>query len=250
MSFLCLSEAFGIQSEAIKTKIEQLQAELESFPDSFFALFWLYTHDFLYVSPSIEQVTGHPYPLFEKQGMVFFTSIIPPELIENIYQTMYSQAEKIQNHTDGIFADEFLHVKAAVFDTAKKRISVNYNAVLLDEKAFDPISYLVLCSWIDTRNKAEEDILLLENDIKNKLMEAKNYYFKANQARFQFLQNKNKISEREKEVALLLSQGYSTKNISDQLHISFNTVESHRKNLLQKLAAKNTAELVYKLNQV
>lgn len=250
MCFSSISEALGVRGEPEKSKIDQLQMGLEQIPDTFFALFWLYTHDFLYISPSIEKVTGHALRNFEKHGMVFFTGIIPPPLIENIYQTMYAQAEAIKNHPDHLFADEFLQIQAAVFDPEKREIPVHYNAVLLDEKIFDPISYLVLCSWIDTREKTAEEVQILERELRSKLTAIKHIYFQSKPERFELLKVKNKISDREKEVAQLLAQGHSTKSISDQLHISFNTVESHRKNLLHKLEAKNTAELVYKFNQI
>jgi two-component system, NarL family, response regulator NreC len=54
------------------------------------------------------------------------------------------------------------------------------------------------------------------------------------------------ISPREKEVLILVSKGYSTKQIADQLDISIRTVESHRVNMIKKLKASNTAELVKK----
>jgi DNA-binding NarL/FixJ family response regulator len=54
------------------------------------------------------------------------------------------------------------------------------------------------------------------------------------------------ISPREKEVLVLVSKGQSTKQIADQLGISIRTVESHRVNMLKKLKAANTAELVKK----
>jgi DNA-binding NarL/FixJ family response regulator len=53
-----------------------------------------------------------------------------------------------------------------------------------------------------------------------------------------------KISGREKEVLECIATGLTTYEIADQLFISKNTVESHRKNLLYKLKARNTAELV------
>jgi DNA-binding NarL/FixJ family response regulator len=52
------------------------------------------------------------------------------------------------------------------------------------------------------------------------------------------------LTRREKEVLGHVSNGLSTQNIADQLHISFNTVESHRKNLLTKFGARNGAELI------
>lgn len=53
-----------------------------------------------------------------------------------------------------------------------------------------------------------------------------------------------KLSEREKEVLECIATGCTTQEIGDKLFISKNTVETHRKNLLYKLNAKNTAELI------
>lgn len=53
-----------------------------------------------------------------------------------------------------------------------------------------------------------------------------------------------KLSDREKEVLDRIATGLTTHEIADQLFISKNTVETHRKNLLYKLKARNTAELV------
>lgn len=53
-----------------------------------------------------------------------------------------------------------------------------------------------------------------------------------------------KVSGRELEVLECIASGLTTHEIADKLFISKNTVETHRKNLLYKLNAKNTAELV------
>ena len=47
------------------------------------------------------------------------------------------------------------------------------------------------------------------------------------------------ISRREKEVLALIAEGYSSKQIADKLFISNHTVESHRKNLMEKFGASN-----------
>lgn len=52
------------------------------------------------------------------------------------------------------------------------------------------------------------------------------------------------ISTREKEVISLLSEGFTQKEIADQLNISSRTVETHIKNLTTKMNAKNAAHLV------
>lgn len=53
-----------------------------------------------------------------------------------------------------------------------------------------------------------------------------------------------KLSPREKEVLNLICNEYSNKEIADKLFLSFNTIESHRANLMSKAGARNTAGLV------
>jgi len=52
------------------------------------------------------------------------------------------------------------------------------------------------------------------------------------------------LSRREKEVLQLIVEEHTTQEIADKLFISIKTVETHRKNLLVKLNARNTAGLV------
>lgn len=52
------------------------------------------------------------------------------------------------------------------------------------------------------------------------------------------------LSRREKQVLKLIVEEHTTSEIAAQLFISFGTVETHRRNLLIKLGARNTAGLV------
>lgn len=52
------------------------------------------------------------------------------------------------------------------------------------------------------------------------------------------------LTDRELEILKLISMEYSGKEISEELFISANTVETHRKNLIKKLNVKNTIGLV------
>ena len=54
------------------------------------------------------------------------------------------------------------------------------------------------------------------------------------------------LTKRELEVLTELAKGDTAKQISETLHISTGTVESHRRNLILKFGAKNTVELVVK----
>jgi len=52
------------------------------------------------------------------------------------------------------------------------------------------------------------------------------------------------LSNREKEILGLIKKGLSTKEISAKLSLTVNTVNTYRKNLMNKLNAKNSAEMV------
>lgn len=52
------------------------------------------------------------------------------------------------------------------------------------------------------------------------------------------------ITRREKEVLELLADGLTNNELAAKLFVSTTTVDTHRKNLLAKLKAKNTAELI------
>lgn len=53
----------------------------------------------------------------------------------------------------------------------------------------------------------------------------------------------DRLTNRQREVLRLLSNGYSTKAIADALNISVKTVEFHKSNIVQKLGLHTTSEL-------
>ena len=52
------------------------------------------------------------------------------------------------------------------------------------------------------------------------------------------------LTEREMEVMHLLAKEYTNDKIAEALHISYRTVETHRKNIMQKTKAHNLAGLL------
>ncbi|WP_375578861.1 response regulator transcription factor [Marivirga tractuosa] len=73
------------------------------------------------------------------------------------------------------------------------------------------------------------------NKVKEKYMESK----------FERKQNSHiELSKREKEILKLLMEEFTSKEISDKLFISINTVETHRKNILLKTGCKTTVGAV------
>jgi len=57
---------------------------------------------------------------------------------------------------------------------------------------------------------------------------------------------KTRLTKRERDVLYATCLGYTSKDIAAYYEISHYTVEMHRKNLIHKLNARNTANLIYK----
>ena len=61
-----------------------------------------------------------------------------------------------------------------------------------------------------------------------------------------YIESKDELTRREIQVLKLLIEGRFSKEISDILHISKQTVDTHRKNMLHKKHLSNTGELIGK----
>lgn len=55
------------------------------------------------------------------------------------------------------------------------------------------------------------------------------------------------LSVREIEIVKCIAAGKTTLQISDSLHVSIKTVESHRRNIFKKLGVKNVAQMISKV---
>jgi len=58
------------------------------------------------------------------------------------------------------------------------------------------------------------------------------------------MNNRIPLSQREQEIIILISNELSSREIAERLFISFETVKSHRKNILAKLEVKNVAGMI------
>lgn len=61
--------------------------------------------------------------------------------------------------------------------------------------------------------------------------------------------NKLELTSREKEIAQLIAEGMSSKQIARKLTISIETVKTHRRRMLQKNSISNFPHLVYLMNK-
>lgn len=132
------------------------------------------------------------------------------------------------------------------------------------KKNFSDIKILIVSTYGNTQTIAKLMRLgingyLLKNAEKEELTHAINsiyngmdYFSKeitekqeSNNKKLKSQQNiTEELSKREKEILILIAREYTAPEIAEKAFISLNTVNTHRRNLLSKLNAKNTAGLV------
>ncbi len=55
----------------------------------------------------------------------------------------------------------------------------------------------------------------------------------------------SELTEREMDIVILLSRGYTNKDMAEKLYLSKYTIETHRKNVMKKLKLKTSGQLIY-----
>lgn len=116
---------------------------------------------------------------------------------------------------------------------------------------YPSIKILVMSSYSNMMSPKDVDGYLLKDTDSEVLIESikkivrnndKVFYKDFQTVKFDF--NKNIVSKREKEIIDFISKGFTTDEIAEKLCISKHTVETHRKNIFNKLHVNNIAALV------
>ena len=76
------------------------------------------------------------------------------------------------------------------------------------------------------------------------VLEGNNYFSNHFRECCEEMEHHQTLSDREIEILTLVAEGLQTKEIANQLFVSQNTVEFHRKRIMRKLAVTNMAQLV------
>lgn len=102
--------------------------------------------------------------------------------------------------------------------------------------------FVLKTSGINEVEQAVKDILVGKSYFSNEILRLiiQNY----SRTAAQIPPGKSALSAREKEVLKHICNGFTTDEIADNLHISPKTVKSHRSNLLEKTACKNTPGMI------
>ena len=97
--------------------------------------------------------------------------------------------------------------------------------------------------WLDQHSHVEDEIFIPAIRRLEKLSRQDDVSVKISNMISQQPENRETLSEREKDVIVALVQGMTNKEIADHLCISINTVITHRRNIARKLQIHSAAGL-------
>jgi DNA-binding CsgD family transcriptional regulator len=215
----------------------------------------LSTDKFLYLDETFQDLTGYSNASFMKGGMDLWFSLICPEDMPSVteriiaaHKAMFDPGFDPGRPAPLILDYRFRHAAghwAAIRDT---RYLISFN----DKKVIDK----VLCRFEalpveDTRAGCLDELLRKDGSC-TKMLEVAMVH--------QHSQNKKPLdssspqmaglTKREKQILQLIGEGLSTKMIAEKCNISINTVETHRRHLLEKLNVKNSMQLIKEASKV
>lgn len=198
--------------------------------------------EFLYLSTEFESVMGYPCQRLLKEGITFLFSIIHPADIQAVVNSIKKAQYALVTENAAEQIPMLLEYRVVKKDGSVVWIRETKCIVSYKEGRKD---HILGCFHNINGEKQKEaevisEVLQEERSINHLLEVAVSYQ----QERLGSSTDACKISEREKEVLQLIADGSSTKQIASTLFISENTVETHRRHLLEKLKVVNSTALV------
>ena len=200
----------NIDAVALKKVIARFKLK----EDPCFFLYEFQSDKSTYICPSITKILGHSNRKYKNKSFLFYLKIIHPLDISNLVERVLTLKKLAENRNKNITT-----INYSGFSVRIRHRNGNWSKCRI---------HLTIIRKTEQRN-SNSLLGFIEND---------NDVSEDNTSKYSI------ISSREKEIFKLLSIGKSAKMIANNLCISENTVISHRKNLIQKLRVKNSAELI------
>jgi len=253
-------DVFPSLNSGAKLKLKLALDELESIPHSFCGSAWLNSHHFLYASSQVESMLGYSRDLFFENGLMFIHSITPSQYIKPIYSKVGEYIDRMEKSGMGLRYPKTHQVEGALRKENERIVPIRHQCCFLDCNGDDLTSgpFLAVGIWQDVDSQTEQSLDDNTKKADEVLIRIRETFWDLYPTRFATAQSffvKNNVSQiimtpKEKQILILLSSGHTTKEISLRLDISFHTVESHRRHLIKKFDAKNSVELLAKVNAI
>ncbi|MFC3879960.1 LuxR C-terminal-related transcriptional regulator [Algoriphagus namhaensis] len=191
-----------------------------------------------FFTENVEDLVGYPSSIFRKAGMeAAFTMIHPddrPELFrfqEIVFKAFHGLTLKEKQSFEFSYTTRWVHRTSKEVFWMLGRVKPYF----IDENGNFAMDLHVIVRLDHTPKISSYDW---------------NYsYVKEDRERVVVSKNRPsdqpiKLTKKEKQIAGFILEGFSSKEVADKLHISVNTVGTHRKNILKKLGARNVMDMV------
>lgn len=191
-----------------------------------------------YFTENIEEIVAYPVSFFKKQGLQASLAMIHKDDINPLIKFQNKVLEtfqKLSRQEKDSFEWSYT-VRWVNRETKEaKWFSARAKPYLIDDNGNIVFDFHIAVQLTTMPKTLEFDwSISYTNNHCNKVLITKNQPVKLE---FQ-------LTKKEKEIANFLLEGLDSQQIADKLFISRNTVFTHRKNLLKKLNAKNTGEML------
>lgn len=200
------------------------------------------TKEFVFAHKNCQALTGYSSKYFTDSGLESFLEKIHTEDFKKINGDIFAENFRVLQtiNFNEMFDYTFCHSyriknKQGKYSTILQRFSY---VLSQNNKPIGAIGYL---SDISMFNNGMQMVHQIERLHKSGTRQRKEIIHNNNF--FHNLENAV-ISKREVEILKWISEGFSSKQIAEKLKISPNTVNNHRKKMLQKTNCKNTAALL------
>lgn len=205
----------------------------------------------LYVNKKIENLFGYPVTEIIQGGIQFIVAIAHASDFPKLVASHTTYAFQVRAHDFDPRSFLFHRYEWTAVKKSNQHIGVACLTVPLTFTERREIEFAVgfIIADGEQSESVEHDIIAILKKIKQRHNELA-IAVKDQTSLPGIRPNHPVISSRELQVLQLLAKGLSTKEIASKLGISSHTAESHRKHLLGKFGAKNSAELMIKANRL
>lgn len=198
---------------------------------------------YLYIDPSCKAVLGYELEYLAKEGPAYFTSLWHPADFQIYNKEIFPETIKfLQKQTPNERPKFSSSINYRIRTKNGRYLTVlQRSTYFLHPETTQPLA--VVGFIIDITHYKEDTRIIhtIEKIDKNFSVLSKEPVYKAI---YYPEKESGTLSKRESEILQLIYQGLSSKEIAKRLFVSINTINNHRKNILQKSNCRNSSELI------
>lgn len=195
--------------------------------------------EYVYISTSLMGMIGYsPDSLMNKDGFLFWSDRIHPDDREEHAGQLQKCWEFSLNLPLERRKSFKYNLEYRIRKSTGKYIRLLQQATILEvDKKGNPLHVFGICTNISHMGKLDHPTLAITNE-----ENGKNYIYDLKEKK---MVSTKLFTPKEKQILGLMARGLVTKEIADKLNIAFNTVKTHRRNMLLKARKSNSVELVH-----